>query len=86
VLLIECNIPSLKLSIELLPHTSAEEERFLYLTKMDETHHNATLINETYQKHIKNQYDKSIQHFTFKKGDLALVYYQDHEKLGAGKL
>jgi hypothetical protein len=28
---IECEIPSLKLAIELLPNTSAEEEHLLYL-------------------------------------------------------
>jgi hypothetical protein len=86
VLLIECEIPSLKLTVELLPHTSAEEERFLYLTKMDETRRDVALINETYQKRIKNQYDKSIQPCTFAEGDLVLVYDQDHDKLGAGKL
>jgi hypothetical protein len=86
VLPIECEIPSLKLTIELLPHTSVEEERFLYLTKMDETHRDVSLINETYQKCIKNQYDKSIQPRTFTEGDLVLVYDQDHDKLGAGKL
>jgi hypothetical protein len=37
VLPIEFEIPSLKLKLELLPHTSVEEECFLYLTKLDET-------------------------------------------------
>jgi hypothetical protein len=50
VLPIECEIPSLKLTVELLPHTSVEEERFLYLTKLDETRRDVSLINETYQK------------------------------------
>jgi hypothetical protein len=50
VLPIECKIPSLKLTIELLPHTYAEVERFLYLTKLDETCCDATLVNETYKK------------------------------------
>jgi hypothetical protein len=86
VLPIECKIPYLKLTIELLPHTSAEEERFLYLTKMDETCRDATLINDTYQKCIKNRYDKYIQPHAFTEGDLVLVYDQDHDKLGAGKL
>jgi hypothetical protein len=31
ILSIECEIPSLKLAFELLPNTSAEEERLLYL-------------------------------------------------------
>jgi hypothetical protein len=50
VLPIECEIPSLKLTIEIMPHTSVEEERFLYLTKLEETCRDATLINETYKK------------------------------------
>jgi hypothetical protein len=50
VLPIECEIPSLKLKVELLPHTSAEEERFLHLTRLDETRRDVALINETYQK------------------------------------
>ena len=32
VLPIQCQIPFLKLALELLPNTSTEEERFLYLT------------------------------------------------------
>jgi hypothetical protein len=37
ILSIECEIPSLKLVIELLPNTSSEEERLLYLMQLDET-------------------------------------------------
>jgi hypothetical protein len=48
VLPIECEIPSLKLKVELLPHTSAEEERFLYLSKLDETRRDAALVNEAH--------------------------------------
>jgi hypothetical protein len=50
VLPIECEIPSLKLTVELLPHISAEEERFLYLTKLEETCHDVALVNEMYKK------------------------------------
>jgi len=52
VLPIECKIPSLKLAIELLPNTYTDEEWFLYLTKLDETRHDATLTNETHKNHI----------------------------------
>ena len=82
VLPIECEIPSLKLKVELLPHTFAEEEQFLYLSKLDETHHDAALVNEAHQKRIKSQYDKSIQPRAFAEGDLVLVYDQAHDKLG----
>ena len=36
VLLVECEIPSLKLAIELLPDTYALEERLVYLEQLDE--------------------------------------------------
>jgi transposase InsO family protein len=85
VLPIECEIPSLKLKVELLPHTSVEEEHFLYLTKLDETRHDAALVNEAHQKRIKNQYDKSVHPRTFTEGDVVLVYDQAHDKLGTGK-
>ena len=48
VLPIECEIPSLKLKVELLPHTFFEEECFLYLSKLDETHRDAALVNEAH--------------------------------------
>ena len=35
---IECEISSLKLVVELLPNTTLEEERLLYLNKLNETH------------------------------------------------
>ena len=33
---IECDIPSLKLAIEIFPNTTLEEEWFLYLNKIEE--------------------------------------------------
>ena len=43
---IECEIPSLKLAVELLPNTSLEEERLLYLERLDETRRFAALVIE----------------------------------------
>jgi hypothetical protein len=86
VLPIECEIPYLKLVIELLPNTSVKDECFLYLMNPDDTCHDVSLINETYQKCIKTQYDKSVRPCVFVEGDLVLVYDKDHDKLGAGKL
>ena len=85
VLPIQCQIPSLKISIELLLDTSAEEERFIYLNNLDETRRDATLANEAHKKHVKAQYDKSIQPCAFNEGDLVLTYDQRYEKLGKGK-
>ena len=48
VLLIQCQIPSLKLAVKLLLDTSAEEERFLYLNNLDETQRDVALANEAH--------------------------------------
>ena len=53
VILIECEIHSLKLTIDLLPNTSEEEQCLVYLSHLDEIHRDATLANESHQKHIK---------------------------------
>ena len=85
VLPIQCQIPSLKLIVKLLPDTSAKEERFLYLNNLDETRRDVALANEAHKKSVKEQYDKSIQPRTFNKGDLVLTYDQRYDKLGKGK-
>ena len=85
VLPIECEIPSLKLAVELLPDTSPEEERLLYLTRLDETRRNAALANEAHKKRVKVQFDKTVKPRSFSEGDLVLVYDQRHDDMGAGK-
>ena len=83
---IKCEIPSLKLVIKPLPNTTTKEERFLYLTKLDETHRDASHTNEVDTKWIKSQYDRSFQPRSFNEGDLVWTYDQKHDKLGGGKL
>jgi hypothetical protein len=85
ILPIECEIPSLKLAVELLPNTSAEEERLLYLMRLDETRRDATLVIEAQKKRVKAQYDKHVKPRVFSEGDLVLLYEQDKDVLGAGK-
>jgi hypothetical protein len=85
ILSIECEIPSLNLSVELLPNTSAEEECMLYLMKLDETRRDATLVIETQKKRIKSQYDKHVKPHIFSEGDLVLLYEQDRDVVGARK-
>jgi hypothetical protein len=85
ILPIECKIPSLKLAVELLPNTSAEEERLLYLMRLDETRRDATLAIETQKKHVKAQYDKHVKPRIFSEGYLILLYEKDRDMLGAGK-
>ena len=60
VLPIECEIPLLRLTIELLPHTIDEEQCLLYLSHLDEIHRDAALANETHQKRIKKRYDRAV--------------------------
>ena len=85
VLPIQCQILSLKLVAELLPNTYNKEERFLYLTKLDETRGDVALVNEAHKKRVKTQYDKSVGPRVFSEGDVVLTYDQRHDKLGKGK-
>ena len=57
---VECEIPSLKLAVELLPNTSAEEEHLLYLERLDETHRLAALVIEAQKKRVKTHFDQSV--------------------------
>ena len=82
---IECEIPSLKLTIDLLPNTNEEEQRLLYLSHLDKIRWDASLANESHQKCIKKRYDRSVHPRVFSEGDLVLVYDQDKDTLGAGK-
>ena len=86
VLPIECEIPSLQLTIELFPNTFDEEEWFLYFAKLDENHHDVAISNEAHKRWIKVQYGKSIHPCVFSEHDLVLVYDQETDKFGAGKL
>ena len=85
VLPIECEIPSLRMAIELLPATSEEERRLLYLAQLDENRRDATLAIESHAKRINAQYDRNMTPRNFSEGDLVLLYDQANDKLGAGK-
>ena len=85
VLPIECEIPSLWLTVKLLPHTTEEEQRLLYLSHLDEIRWDVVLANETHQKRIKKRYDRVVWPRSFSKGNLVLVYDQYKDALGAGK-
>ena len=53
VILIDCEIPSLKWNVDLLPNTTSKEQHLLYLSHLDEIHRDAALANESHQKCIK---------------------------------
>jgi len=82
---VECEIPFLKLAVELLPETSSLEERLVHLEHLDEQRRDAATMNEAYKKRVKTQYDKAVCPRVFSKGDLVLVYHQDKDASGAGK-
>lgn len=83
---VECEIPSLKLAIELLPNTTPVKERLLYLERLDETRRLASLAIEAQKKRVKAHFDNIIHPHSFVEGDLVLLYNQVKDKLGAGKL
>eukprot|EP00253_Pinus_taeda_P007115 PITA_07115 len=85
VLPIECEIPSLRMAIELLPATSEEEKRLLYLAQLDENRRDAALAIESHANRIKAQYDRNVTPRNFSEGDLVLLYDQENDKLGTGK-
>jgi len=85
VLPIECEIPSLKLAIELLCNITTEEETFLYLNQLNDSHHDAAFSNEAHKKRVKAQYDRNVQPHSFERGDLVLTYDQRYDKSSKGK-
>lgn len=85
ILLIECEIPSLKLSVKLLPGTSTEEECLLRMMCLDEIRQDDAMVNKAHKKHIKAQYEKSLKPRVFSEGDLVLLYDLEYDKFGLGK-
>ena len=82
---VECEIPSLKLSIELLLDTSPLEECLVYLEQLNEQRRDALVALEVNKHCVKVQYDKSIRPRRFSEGDLILLWDQPKEPLGARK-
>ena len=70
---VECEIPSLKLAVELLPDTSPLEEHLVHLEQLDEQRQDALVALEVNKHHIKVQYDKSVHPRRFSEGDLVLL-------------
>ena len=69
---VECKIPSLKLAVEILAHTSPLEERLVHLEQFDEQRRDALVALEVNKCCIKVQYDKSVHSKNFSEGDLVL--------------
>src|SRR5882762_9302052 len=60
ILPVECEIPSLKLAVELLPDTSSLEEHLVHLEQLDEQHRDALVALEVNKRRVNVQYDKSV--------------------------
>ena len=82
---IECEIIAIKLAVESLSNTLPEEERLLYLERLDETRRFAALVIKAQKKQVKAHFNQSVSPRSFVEGDLVLLYDQDHDKLGVGK-
>ena len=82
---IECEVSSLQIAIKLLPATSEEEKRLLYLAQLDENRRDVALEIETHAKRIKAQYDRNVTPRNFSEGDLVFLYNQENDKLSTGK-
>ena len=85
ILPVECEIPSLKLDVELLPKTSTLEEHLVHLEQVDEQRRDALVPLEINKHHVKVYYDKSICPRRFSEGDLVLLWDQAKEPLKVGK-
>ena len=84
VLWVECEIPSLKLAVEILPDTSTLEESLVHLEQLDEQRQDALVALEVNKRRVKVQYDKSVCLRNFSEGDLVLLWDKAKEPLGAG--
>ena len=82
---VECEIPSLRIAIHVLPDMNELEECLLHLEHLDEQRRDALTTNQAHKNWVKIQYDKSVKPRIFSEGELALLWDQNKEPLGAGK-
>ena len=82
---IECEIPTLRTAIELLPDTAPLEQRLLNLESLDEDRRSSLQNNEATKKLSKATFDRHVNLRSFRKGDLVLAYDIAHDTLGDGK-
>jgi hypothetical protein len=81
----DCEIPSLKLEIELLPNTTDLEECLIHLEHLDEQRWDASTDIEENKQRVKVQYNKFFCPRQYVEGDLVLLYDQARELLGERK-
>jgi hypothetical protein len=82
---IECEIPMLCTSINILPDTSPMEQCLLTLESLDEDRRSSLQHNEAAKKWSKSTFDRHVNLFSFNEGDLMLAYDISHDTLSHGK-
>ena len=70
---VECEIPYLKISIDVLLDTNELEEILLHLEHLYKQRRDVMTANEAHRNRVKNQYDKSVKPRIFSKGELFLL-------------
>ena len=60
ILLIDCEIPLLKLAIEFSPNTISKEDNLIYLKRIVEYYRDVATINEAHKKCVKAQQTKFV--------------------------
>jgi hypothetical protein len=71
---IECEIPTLRTAIELLPDTAPMEQHLLTLESLDEDRRSSLQNNEAAKKWSKSTFDRHVNLRSFNEGDLMLAY------------
>ena len=82
---IECEIPTLLTTIELLPNTAPMEQCLLTLESLDEDRRSSFKHKETAQKSSKATFDCHVNLCSFNDGDLVLAYDITHDTLNHRK-
>jgi hypothetical protein len=82
---IECEIPTLRTAIKLLPDTAPMEQCLLNLESLDEDRRSSLQNNEAAKKQSKATFDRHVNLRSFNEGDLILAYDIAHDTLGHGK-
>jgi hypothetical protein len=82
---IECEIPTLRTAIELLPDTAPMEQRLLNLESLDEDRRSSLQNNEAAKRWSKATFDRHVNLHSFHEGDLVLAYDIAHDTFGHGK-
>ena len=71
---VECEIPSLKIAIHVLPDTIELEKLLVHLEHLDEQCRDALTAIQAHKNRVKTQYDKTVKPQVFSEGELVLLW------------